>query len=141
MTAHRHAQLMLQYARDAAETEKPWERWEWRDFYEGAPWKKLSFHPLWYTHNDYRRKPQTIKVTVNGKEMEFPEPSKVEPAIGATYWVVKPTSRYGYVPDSYVWDGGRTDSGFLEHRMIHLFEDSAQAHANVLNAICREAID
>ena len=28
MTAHKHANLMLQYAQDAMETDKPWERWE-----------------------------------------------------------------------------------------------------------------
>ena len=28
MTAHKHAALMLQYAQDAAETDKPWKRWE-----------------------------------------------------------------------------------------------------------------
>ena len=28
MTAHKHAALMLQYAQDAMETDRPWERWE-----------------------------------------------------------------------------------------------------------------
>ena len=27
MTAHKHAELMLQYAQDATETDKPWELW------------------------------------------------------------------------------------------------------------------
>jgi len=31
MTAHKHADLMLQYAQDAMETDKPWERWEYSD--------------------------------------------------------------------------------------------------------------
>ena len=28
MAKHIHADLMLQYAQDAMETDKPWERWE-----------------------------------------------------------------------------------------------------------------
>ena len=28
MTAHKHADLMLQYAQDAMETDKSWEWWE-----------------------------------------------------------------------------------------------------------------
>ena len=31
MTAHKHADLMLQYAQDAAKTEEPWERWEYNN--------------------------------------------------------------------------------------------------------------
>ena len=37
---HKHAELMMQYAQDAMETDKPWERWEvfikdsWRDLGE-----------------------------------------------------------------------------------------------------------
>lgn len=28
MTKHIHAELMAEYAKDAMETDKPWERWE-----------------------------------------------------------------------------------------------------------------
>ena len=31
---HKHADLMLQYAEDAMETDRPWERWEWRRGYD-----------------------------------------------------------------------------------------------------------
>lgn len=30
MTAHKHANLMMQYAQDAAESVTPWEMWEYK---------------------------------------------------------------------------------------------------------------
>lgn len=77
MTAHKHAHLMLQYAQDAMETDKPWERWEVKTAADVQPnvlFQGSSFHPDWYVCNEYRRKPQIIKVAVNSKEMEFPKP-------------------------------------------------------------------
>ena len=41
MTAHKHAALMLQYAQDAVETAKPWERWELRPM-GSAQWHACS---------------------------------------------------------------------------------------------------
>ena len=70
MTSHKHAALMLQYAQDAAETDRPWERWEVRiaaNVQPNAVFERMSFHPQWDTNNEYRRKPQIIKVTVSGK--------------------------------------------------------------------------
>jgi hypothetical protein len=67
MSAHKHAALMLQYAQDAAETETPWERWEWR---RGHGWIDMTGSPLWVNEYEYRRKPRTINI--NG--LEVPEP-------------------------------------------------------------------
>ena len=68
MTAHKHAALMLQYAQDAAETDRPWERWEFE--VKSDVWCNLSEHPAWLENKNYRRKPQVIRV---GRH-EFPKP-------------------------------------------------------------------
>ena len=120
MTAHKHADLMLQYAQDAAETDKPWERWE---------------------VNEYRRKPQPIKVSVNGKNTEFPEPVKIAPPDGTRYWMPTQRAAFGFDVQKYVWEGDDGDFGFLNHGLIHLSPEAAQAHADVLNAICRGDIE
>ena len=57
MTAHKHAALMMQYAQDALETDKPWERWEFTA--SGNEFESLSNHPYWYEDYEYRRKPRT----------------------------------------------------------------------------------
>lgn len=57
--AHKHAELMMQYAQDAMETDTPWDRWQvksekhWHDF--------TSKQPEWDPELEYRRKPQTSR--------------------------------------------------------------------------------
>ena len=58
---HPHAASMLLYAQDAAETDKPWERWE---FKSDMGFHMCLKHPEWNEHFEYRRKPRTI--TING---------------------------------------------------------------------------
>ena len=140
MTAHKHAALMLQYAQDAAETPRPWERWE---ILRGKSWCDLTENPTWIEYMEYRRKPQVTKVTVNGKRMEFPRPLQIAPSVGTKL----------YYPDTI---GGRdslfetvgpirVDEDFgvewMEQGIYHLTREAAQAHADVLNAICRGDID
>lgn len=60
MTAHKHAAAMLQYAQDATETDKPWERWEF--LHDWGEWVSvLAAHPQWDLDTDYRRKPNPVK--------------------------------------------------------------------------------
>lgn len=61
---HIHAAAMAEYAKDAAETDKPWERWEFS--YKNQEYESLNNHPIWMTDNKYRRKPKTI--LINGHE-------------------------------------------------------------------------
>lgn len=56
MAAHPHAELMALYAKDAAETDEPWERWEWFDLYLNQ-WCSLNSFPSWSPTTKYRRKP------------------------------------------------------------------------------------
>lgn len=58
MTAHKHAELMAQYAQDARETNEPWERWQVN---EGDGWIDCCHHPCWWESFDYRRKPKTSR--------------------------------------------------------------------------------
>ena len=139
MTAHKHAALMLQYAQDAAETDKPWERWEVRiaaDVQPNAVFEMLYSHPKWYTNNEYRRKPQVIRV---GRH-EFPKPINFTPKIDTIYWIIRLQAK-GYAPDDLIWRGDAMDASLLANHMIHLSREAAQAHADVLNAICRGDVE
>jgi hypothetical protein len=60
MTPHKHAELMAEYAKDAMETDKPWERWEQRHECNGF-WSQATNHPLWEDTFFYRRKPKSSK--------------------------------------------------------------------------------
>ena len=67
--AHPHAALMLLFAQDAAETDLPWERWEYRSRNAGQ-WISLEESPLWLVELEYRRKKPTR--VVNGFEVPAP---------------------------------------------------------------------
>ncbi len=51
---HPHAALMAEFAKDAAETDKPWLRWECR--YANDNWYPLTALPQWTLQYSYRRK-------------------------------------------------------------------------------------
>ena len=147
MAAHKHAALMLQYARDAMETDKPWERWEYSDTstlnQHGEKicddWYDCGENPDWRPGVKYRRKPETIKV---GK-WEFPKPIGSPPRDGETYWIVRAYfhTEAGHVPDSKIWCGDEADYGYLKVNICHLSKEAAQTHADVLNAICRGDVE
>ena len=141
MTAHKHAALMLQYAKDAMETDKPWERWEVRiaaNVQPNAVFERLSSHPKWDTNNEYRRKPETIKV---GK-WEFPKP--IEQPLGCTdvyYYVDFNMETAEFIPFRDTWTNNAYDDDRLTGNLCHLSYNAALAHADVLNAICRGDVE
>ena len=87
MTAHKHAELMLQYAQDAAETDKPWERWQIRPEGGTEGWHDCSGRLCFSERFEYRRKPRTLTYTVT-----IPEPMREAPTLGSVYWICDPTS-------------------------------------------------
>ena len=63
MPAHPHAENMRLYAEDAAETDKPWERWEGRS--PVIDWIPLTGNPPWNEVAEYRRKPKPLEMWAN----------------------------------------------------------------------------
>lgn len=68
MTGHRHAASMAEYAKDAIETAKPWERWEMVS--PNGNVGILMNHPGWSLDVIYRRK-RTPLCQVEGRDV-FP---------------------------------------------------------------------
>lgn len=64
MSGHKHAALMAEYAKDAAETDKPWERWEWYGQISNK-WRACNSHPTWDENSQFRRKPRPLEAWVN----------------------------------------------------------------------------
>jgi hypothetical protein len=65
MTAHPHAENMRLYAEDAAETDKPWERWQVRTVYDNAEWIQCEEGlSMWLRDCKYRRKPKPLECWV-----------------------------------------------------------------------------
>ena len=60
---HKHHKEMLQYAQDAAVHKEPWELWEIRRA-GSVNWSPLDDNPAWVSVFEYRRKPQTVTITI-----------------------------------------------------------------------------
>lgn len=140
MSAHVHAALMLQYAQDAAETDRPWERWEFE--VKSGVWCNLSEHPAWLENKEYRRKPQVIRV---GRH-EFPKPISEAPLVGATVYNVQEHFDHT-VPHAFQVAEEKFDPSnpfhkwYVRANLSHLTREAAQAQADVLNAVCRGDIE
>ena len=126
MTAHKHAALMLQYAQDAAETDKPWERWEWKG---GRGWYPLANEFTFSIHHEYRRKPKTLTYTVT-----IPEPLREAPKEGEKYYYSDPTEKDFYRRN--LWDGGDSfDLRFLNRGLCFATKEDAIAAAKAMMPI------
>lgn len=122
---HIHAELMMQYAEDARETDKPWERWQYLPCGQTA-WEQCSIGPVWCSAWQYRRKPRTI--TINGREV--PEPLRKVPLYGDTYHVVTFAS-WG-APYCFVWGDDERQSKWFALGLCHSTKEAAIAHAEAL---------
>ena len=65
---HIHAAAMAEYAKDALETDKPWERWEFSC--GNQDYKSLQSQPLWVADFRYRRKPKTTTTHTSAQQPE-----------------------------------------------------------------------
>ena len=121
---HIHAAAMAEYAKDALETDKPWERWEFSK--NSKDYVSLHKHPNWYTDVKYRRKPKTI--LINGHKV--PEPHRTPLNVGEIYWML---SFVGGVT-SLRWENDNSDNIYLENGFIHLTKEAAEKHFNALKS-------
>ena len=121
---HIHAVAMAEYAKDAAETDMPWELWEFST--SSQDYKPLHKHPSWGEGNKYRRKPKVI--LINGHEV--PEPHRTPLKNAEEYWAL---SHFRNVTCTH-WQDDGSDSHFLENGFIHLTKEAAEKHFNALKS-------
>ena len=127
---HIHAAAMAEYAKDAAETDKPWERWQVRCNHSSEVYD-LKYNPSWYTNRKYFRKPEFIQI--NGHEV--PEPCRAPLEIGDAYWTF--TFFFAGVIEVY-WDGDSEDHNAFKNGFIHLTKEAAEKHFNALKSFTAE---
>lgn len=124
-TAHVHAASMLLYAQDAAETDKPWLRWQHQNVAE-TEWFQVDRHPGWRSDVVYRRKPITIRVG----EFDVPEPLRVAPAVGTTYFM--PELESEQLSGFSSWSNDELDFRWMSRGLCHLTREAANLHAKAL---------
>ena len=122
---HRHAALMAEYARIAAEHEKPWEFFEFRSE-DDKSWTDCNNHVIWLDYLKYRLKPRTIRIG----EIDVPEPMRSAPEAGSCYFFLALTGS-GMVVESE-WGGNWVDELSLSRGICHTTKEAAIAHAKAL---------
>lgn len=123
---HIHAKLMAQYAVDAAETNKPWERWEFSDEPGRVGWIPCGEVVEWNQDRIYRRKPPAIMI--NGHEV--PEPLREEPMQGQAVCIVDISKSYMVLETQ--WLGTHEDIRMFDRGFVHSDRRSAELHALAL---------
>ena len=129
---HVHAELMVQYAQDAQETDKPWERWQYqtKSMQEGDVWKNCFSNPSFDGSCKYRSKSKMLSVTLaNGEVVSWPEPQHTELEYGDLYFYFVPTHVDIVLKK---WECAPWDRTTLSNGHIHLTEEAAQQHAAAL---------
>ena len=123
---HIHAAVMAEYAKDALETDKPWERWEF--FHKSGEYQSLDSHPEWVVDNEYCRKPKTI--LINGHEV--PEPFRTPLEIDDVYWTF--TFIKGGVTNFYWSDDSECrnalKNGFVHQAATRAFQCAEKFHCS-----------
>ena len=123
---HIHAAAMAEYAKDATETDMPWERWEVSMTESGDEYRNLLGHPDWAVTRKYRRKPKVI--LINGHEV--PEPCREPLRSGQKFCSMNPFAG----PQWFTWDGSKEDFHALKNGFVHLTKEAAGKHFNALKS-------
>lgn len=125
MTAHKHAALMLQYAQDALETDKPWERWQIRPEGGTEGWHDCIGRLCFSERFEYRRKPRTITYTIT-----IPEPMREAPEVGTIIYI--PTPLAEELASMYGWYGSQSDDRLLKRGLCFATREDAIAAAKAM---------
>lgn len=132
--AHPHAELMMEYAKIARTTDKPWTHFEVRQN-DSCVWEAIHLPVRFYSHMEYRLKPEPKTIRIG--EYDVPEPVREPLENGATCWYPK-LSNIDLI-DGYIWCNDDTDVRLLSYGLIHLTEEAAKAHAEALLSLTKAA--
>ena len=124
MTAHKHAELIAQYAQDATETDAPWERWEVRSNSESL-WRTGSSVICFHSSCEYRRKPRTMTYTIT-----IPEPLRGAPEVGTIVYIPTPLAKK--LASAYCWYGDPPDECLLKRGLCFATGEDAIAAAKAM---------
>jgi hypothetical protein len=121
---------MMEYAKDAMETDKPWKRWQFKS--HSSHWATCHIvTPSWDEETEYRRKPQNL--SINGHEV--PEPYRGEMQIGQPYYTPELFDCGDVYCENYSdlqWQDTLYDNVAMKNGLVHLTEAAAIKHAEAL---------
>ena len=134
---HKHAELMMQYAQDAMESDNPWELWEMR-FPANESWSSCTDGDMHFSLQfEYRRKPKMISVTLaNGEVVSWPEPHKGDLDCNDHYFTVGDGGEIAH----YSFQNTSIERKTLRFGLAHLTKEAAEQHSHALFKINNQVV-
>ncbi|MDE9463531.1 hypothetical protein [Xenorhabdus bovienii] len=130
MAKHVHADVMMEYAKLAQETDRPWEHFE--VLHDDADrWCSLAGEFYFDPDKEYRLKPRTIRIG----SYDVPEPVRYQLEIENDYYIPNLETPEGASCYHCYWNGCHIDKIRLSNGLIHLDRESAEIHAKALIAL------
>ncbi|MDE9557673.1 hypothetical protein KKJ06_20190 [Xenorhabdus bovienii] len=127
ISKHIHADLMMEYAKLAQETDRPWEYFELK--YPDGSWCSIPDSFAFHEKCTYRLKPRTIRIG----NIDVPEPVREPLEEYDEYFYVNTGAIYNEGGASFSrWMGNDVDNYRLSAGLIHLDRESAELHAKAL---------
>ena len=133
--AHPHAELMMEYAKIAQTTDKPWTHFEVRQN-DSCVWEAIHLPVSFYSHMEYRLKPEPPK-TIRIGEYDVPEPVREPLEKDTEYWIAH-FSLEG-LANRFKWYSDKFDNRVLKSGLIHLTKEAAVIHAEALLSLTQAA--
>lgn len=133
--AHPYAELMMEYAKIAQTTDKPWTHFEVRQSDSGV-WKAIHLPLRFDPHLEYRLKPEPPKTIRIGK-YDVPEPVREQLEDGTEYWGVDLTAEE--LAWNYKWNSPAFCNLMWRRGLIHLTKEAAVIHAKALISLTKAA--
>ncbi|MDE9467530.1 hypothetical protein [Xenorhabdus bovienii] len=131
MPKHVHADLMMEYAKLAQETDRPWEHFE-VFYYDANRWYSMAGEFCFNVdaNKKYRIKPRTIRIG----NIDVPEPVREELKHGTVFYYPNLRNMCRSRSDNF-YMGTDFDKSMLQRGLIHLDRESAEIHAKALIAL------
>jgi len=127
---HPHADKIIEYHK-CSDADK--NRWQVLNALDN--WANLNSKPEWDENYQYRLKPRTITIVVNGESKEYNAPLNVAPVFGAEYWVIEFSFAFGFYPNSKEWLESELDISALQESHVFSTQEDADRVADAFNQI------
>ena len=128
-TGHPHAEYMLEYAKDWAETKHPWLRWRRRRVDSLGDWSACQDHPKWLEDYDYEHKPKPV-VTININGFKVPKPLRKEPNYGDECYTLGALNN----ATKFLWQGSALEIKRFQLGLLHSTSEAATIHMKAITS-------
>ena len=118
---HKHAELYKQMAKDAETSNRLWEFWQVKSANDSDFVDCTGNDYLFAEYREYRRKPETVTITVNGRELVLPKWETKALEEGQEYYSMSGCMEKGY--DHFVWNNDCFDKTLLQNKLVLLSEE------------------